>query len=186
MRNKLVLGILAVLLVFGMSVLACRSAPPQSDLPEFVREARRNAPPDVLIGIGSASMPTQSHSRSIAESRARGEIARAMDTMVQQMIRDYTAGSEVDYSAVLSFQEDISVQLSQARLQGAVIVDEDWIGGTYFVVVHFSKNNVAREIGQAQAAAALRVPAMASFDAQVRMDEAFNRAAAVQPQVADR
>jgi hypothetical protein len=41
------------------------------------------------------------------------------------MVRDYTAGSEVDHSVVLSFQENITVALSQARLTGSTIVAED-------------------------------------------------------------
>jgi hypothetical protein len=48
-----------------------------------------------------------------------------MDTIVRDMVRDYTAGSEVDHSAVLSFQENITVALSQARLVGASIIGED-------------------------------------------------------------
>jgi len=41
--------------------------------------------------------------------------------------------------------------------------------------MYLSKANVAREISQAQAAARLKVPAMASFDAEKRMNEAFEQ-----------
>ena len=177
-------------LVLALTLLgaACRSSPRtgQGDLPDIVRNARRSAPEDVLIGIGSANMASQHQSRLMAESRARAEIARVLDTMVQQMIRDFTAGSEIDHTAVLTFQEDISVQLTRARLQGAYIADEAFIRGTYYVVVHLRKEDVGREIDQARAAAALRTPAMASFDAQARMNQAFYDAARQEPQVADR
>ena len=49
--------------------------------------------------------------------------------------------------------------------------------------MHMSRANVAREINQAQALAKLNVPAMASFDAEVRMNEAFVRAAAAEREV---
>jgi hypothetical protein len=92
------------------------------------------------------------------------------------MVRDYTAGSEVDPSAVLSFQENITVALSQARLVGSSVVAEDQdTNGNYWTVVMLSKNNAADEINQAVSAAKLRVPAMASFNAQDRMDQAFDK-----------
>jgi hypothetical protein len=92
------------------------------------------------------------------------------------MVRDYTAGSEVDHSAVLSFQESITVALSQARLQGAAIVEEDEDkSGNYWTAITLSKSSVVNEINQAVAAAKLRVPAMASFNAQERMDAAFDK-----------
>jgi len=158
----------------------------RSGLPDIVRNARRNAPNDVLIGIGSASLATQSQSRTVAETRARAEISRAMDSMVQDMVRDYQASSEVSRNDALAFQENMTVSLSRSRLQGAVIQDEDWIDGTYYVVVYLSKTNVVREINQAQAAARLAVPAMASFNAEDRMNAAFDREYARELRVADR
>jgi hypothetical protein len=92
------------------------------------------------------------------------------------MVRDYTAGSEVDHSAVLSFQENITVALSQARLVGATIVEEDQDDkNNYWTAVMLSKRSAVDQINQAVAAAKLRVPAMASFNAQERMDAAFDK-----------
>ena len=189
--NKVFTLIFALCLIFFMA--GCGSSPSpiqteetQNGLPNIVKNANAKRGGDILIGIGSAKMASQSQSRTMAESRARAEIARAMDTMVQQMVRDYTAGSEVDKSAVVAFQEDISIQLTKAHLQGAVVENEDWIDGTYYVVMRLSKSDVVREINQAQAAAKLKVPAMLSFDAEARMNEAFERAAAEELRVADR
>jgi hypothetical protein len=150
------------------------AAAPQSGLPEIVRNARRNAPEGVLIGIGSAKMQTQSLSKSVAETRARAEISRAMNSMVQDMVRDYQAGSELSSDA-LAFQEQITVTLSKATLQGAIIDAEDYIDGTYYVVMYLSRADVVKEINQSQAAAKLAVPAMASFNAEDRMNDAFAR-----------
>jgi len=177
-------------LCLAFAVIGCASPPPaqpqQTGLPDIVRNARRNAPEGVLIGIGQARMATPAQSRTFAENRARAEIARALDSMVSNMIEDYVAGSEVDHSAVVSFQQEVTQSLARSRIQGAVIADEDWVDGTYYVVMHLSKADVAREITQAQAQAQLAVPAMAASLAIDRMDAAFDRQSAQELRVADR
>ena len=164
---------------FALAVMSCASKPPASDgMPPRVETARRDAPEDVLVGIGNARMSTDAQSRNIAATRARAEISNSMNSMVSNMVRDYTASSEVDPQASLAFQENITVTLSRSNLSGAIIwyeaKDKD---GTWWCVMHLSKTNVVREISQAQAQARLAVPAMASFDAEERMNEAFERAA---------
>jgi len=107
-----------------------------------------------------------------------------MNSMVDDMIRDYQASSEVDPQAALSFQENITVTLSRADVSGARAVEiYNDIDGTVWVVVVMDKSNVVREITQAQSAARLAVPAMASFDAEARMNEAFARMNSSEPQV---
>jgi len=158
-----------------------------SRVPDFVRKAVVNAPEDALVGIGSAKMSTDAQSRTFATTRARAEISRQMSTMIQDMIRDYTAGSEVDPSASLSFQENITVALSKAELTGSRVVDFDYTDdGTCWVVVSLGKTNVVQEINQAQAAAKLAVPAMASFNAEDRMNAAFDKAFGSEVSYSDR
>jgi predicted small secreted protein len=148
-----------------------------SRVPDFVRKAIINAPEDALVGVGSAKMATDNMSRTMATTRARAEISRQMSTMIQDMIRDYTAASEVDPSAALSFQENITVALSKAELTGSKVVDIiDTADGTFWVIVQLGKTNVVQEINQAQAAAKLAIPAMASFNAEDRMNAAFDKA----------
>ena len=147
-----------------------------SSIPQSIRDAMTNVPEDALVGIGTAKMASLSQSRTISQTRARAKLSRQMDTVVRDMVRDYTAGSEVDHSAVLSFQENITVALSQARLVGATIIEEDEDAkGNYWTAVMLSKTNAVNEINQAVSAAKLRVPAMASFNAQERMDQAFDK-----------
>ena len=167
---------LAVCLMFGFA--GCKSKPPASDgMPRHVENARRDAPEDVLVGIGNAKLATDAQSRNIAATRARAEISNSMNLIVSNMVRDYTASSEVDPNAVLAFQENITVTLSRSQLSGAIIwYETSQKDGTWWVVMHLSKANVVREITQAQAAARLAVPAMASFDAEKRMNEAFEQA----------
>ena len=182
------------LLVFiTILLLGCRSNPGVGEgsqrlqpgsFPEPVRQAILNADDNALVGIGTARLTSASQSRVIATARARAEIARQMNTMVDDMIRDYQASSEVDPQAALSFQENITVTLSRADVSGARAVEiYNDIDGTVWVVVVMDKSNVVREITQAQSAARLAVPAMASFDAEARMNEAFARMNSSEPQV---
>jgi len=188
--KKIVIAVIVLCAVFALISCGSQSAPATaaaatserhvpSSVPPFVRDILRNQPEDALIGIGMANMRTMSQSRTIATTRARAEISRQMSTMVQDMIRDYTAGSEVDHSAALSFQENITLALSRAELVGSreVGFDEFPAGsGNWWVVVEMGPNNTVQMINQAQAAARLAVPAMASFNAEDRMNQAFANA----------
>ena len=170
--------VLVLAICIAAVFVGCASKPPASGgMPKEVSNARRNAPEDVIVGIGNAKMGTVAQSRNIAATRARAEISNALDSMVKNMVRDYTASSEVDPQAALAFQENITVTLSKSDLRGAVIqVEEPDKDGQWWCVMHLSKTNVVNEISQAQAAARLAVPAMASFDAEKRMNDAFEQA----------
>jgi len=147
------------------------------NVPQFVKDAIKKTPEDALIGIGTARAASLSLARTTAATRARAEISRQMNTMIQDMVRDYSASSEVDPKAALSFQENITVALSKSTLTGSSIVEEDTDkDGNYWVVVMLSKTSAVKEINQAQAAARLAVPAMASFNAEDRMNKAFDKA----------
>jgi len=143
--------------------------------PDFVKDAVLNAPEDVLVGIGSAKLAATQDAlaRTTATTRARAEISRQMNTMIQDMIRDYSAASEADPTAAISFQENITTALSKSQLTGSKVVAFDKIDGTTWVVVHLGKSSLVEEINQSQAAAKLAVPAMASFNAEERMNAAF-------------
>jgi hypothetical protein len=94
------------------------------------------------------------------------------------MVNDYTAMSEIDPDAAVSFQENITQTLSRAELKGAktVKLDRD-NNGLLWAVVEFSKSAAATEVNQAANAAKLAVPAAAAFDALQRMDTAFTKEA---------
>jgi len=169
-----VLLLCAALVLFGC---ATKKPPVSGGMPFNVANARRNAPEDVIVGIGNAKAATVAQSRNIAATRARAEISNVMDSMVKNMVRDYTASSEVDPQSALAFQENITVTLSKSNISGAVIINEEPDSdGQWWCVMHLSKANLVKEITQAQAAAKLAVPAMSSFDAEKRMDEAFEQA----------
>jgi len=182
-KNLFVMCLLVILIMSCASNKSSSSSTPTSQgrqvdsrIPSVVLDKIHNSPEDTLVGIGTARMASLNQSRTISATRARAEISRQMDTIVRDMVRDYTAGSEVDHSAVLSFQENITVALSQSRLQGSSIIDEvEDERGNYWTIVMLNKINTVNEINQAVAAAKLAVPAMASFNAEDRMNAAFDR-----------
>jgi hypothetical protein len=115
---------------------------------------------------------------NVSETRARAAIVRAMNSMVSNMITDYTVSSELDPTAAIAFQEEITKSLAQARLTGARIVDQDFDDtGACWTVIYLSKTDVVREINQAQTAAKLAVPAALAFDAAARMEQELAKAA---------
>lgn len=156
----------------GVPAASERKVP--GSFPQFVKDALKKAPEDVLVGIGTAKLASLQQSRTVAATRARAEISRQMNTVIQDMVRDYQASSELDPGSALSFQENITVALSKSTLTGASVVEEDRDSeGNVWAVVMLSKTDVANEINQAAAAAKLAVPAAASFNAEARMNEAF-------------
>ncbi|MDR1230685.1 MAG: hypothetical protein LBK61_04710 [Spirochaetaceae bacterium] len=187
MKKSFVLGAAVVLL---LALAGCAGVPGASGsmgrglsgVPDFVNEAYLNASEDVLIGIGTYKigndMSKMGPGKTFAETRARADIARQLDSIVRNMVNDYTATSEVDPDSALSFQESITQTLSRADLKGAktVKLDRD-DNGLLWVVMEFSKSAAAAEVNQAANAAVLAVPAAAAFDALQRMDTAFTKEA---------
>ena len=139
------------------------------------------------MGIGTARMSSVSQSRTFAATRARAEISRQILTLMQDMIRDYTASSEIDPDAAIAYQENFTLALSKSALQGSSVVNEDMDDNKgYWVVVMMPKDGAAREVNQAAAQAKLAVPKAASIDAEKRMSESFDKLLGQEVQVQDK
>ena len=161
------------------------AAPVLGGMPPFVRDAYLNASEDVLIGVGMYTIGNDrtkmNTGKTFAETRARPEITRQLQSIMKDMVNDYTATSELDPGASISFQENITQALAKADLRGAKTVALDVVDGVIYVVMEYGKSNAASDYSAATAAAKLAVPAAAAFDAISRMDTAFNKAAAGGP-----
>ena len=169
--KKILLVFLAFSLLFVF--FGCRTDKPataaEGGLPTWVKKARDNAPEDVLVGIGTAKLATTNQSMNTSESRARDQIVRAMNSIVKNMIEDYTASSEIDTSAAVAFQQQISVALAKATLSGARIVEQDADKqGAWWTVIYYNKSQAGRDINQAQAAV-YHIPASADSSKQARV-----------------
>jgi hypothetical protein len=173
MKKSFVLGAAVAAL---LSMAGCASTPVMgggdsgrmsrglSGVPDFVNEAYLNASEDVIIGIGTYrignDMSKMGTGKTFAETRAQADIARQLSSIVRNMVNDYTAMSEIDPDAAVSFQENITQTLSRAELNGSktVKLDRD-NNGLLWVVMEFSKS------------------AAAAFDAVQRMETAFTKEA---------
>jgi hypothetical protein len=157
------------------------------NVPQFVRDAVKSTPEDALVGIGTAKMSTVSQSRTYAATRGRAEISRQILALMQDMIRDFTASSEVDPDTAVAYQENFTLALSKSALQGSSVVDEDQDDkGAYWVVVMMPRDGASREINQAAAQAKLAAPKAASIDAEGRMQAAFDKLLGQEVQVQDK
>jgi hypothetical protein len=182
--------IFGLVLVAGLalSFIGCASSGGSSPManipgvPQFVNDAYIKASEDVLIGIGTYKigndMSKMSSAMTFAQTRARADITRQLDSIVKNMVTDYIAQSELDPSAALSFQESITTALAKAELKGSRVVQSQTDNGLRWDVMEYSKTAAYEEaINPAQAAAKLAIPAAAAFDAQARMETAFDKAA---------
>jgi len=181
MKKQIILIAGIILLAFSFG--ACKSAPKAAPkklngVPDFVNDAFLAASEDVLIGIGTyktggdpAKIGT---GKTYAETRARADISRQLQSIIQNMVTDYTANSELDPKAAISFQENITRALSKSELKGSRIVKMDTDNnGVLWLVMEYSKSAAANDFNAAQAAAKLAVPAAAAFNALERMDKQF-------------
>jgi hypothetical protein len=153
-----------------------------SGVPAFVNEAYLNASEDVLIGVGTYKigndMSKMGTGKTFAETRARADLSRQLQSIVKNMVTDYTATSEIDPAAAVSFQETITQALSRSDLRGSrtVRVERD-DNGVLWVVQEYSKSSAVAEVNQAANAARLAVPAAAAFNALDRLETAFSKEA---------
>jgi hypothetical protein len=176
--------------VLVLSVIACASTSSSGTarlrgVPDFVNAAYLQASEDVLIGIGTYRIGNDlsrlSTGKTMAETRARADIARQLRSILESMVIDYTATSELDPNAAISFQESITRALSRADLRGSVTKAMDTQDGVLWVVMEYSKSAAASDYNAAAASARLAVPAARAFDALERMDTAFGKTAAGGP-----
>jgi hypothetical protein len=166
---------------------AAAASPPRLEgVPESINKAYQNASDEVLVGIGmymvGKDASKMSFAKTMAETRARADISRQLQTIMKNMIDDYTAANEADPSAILSFQEDVNRSLSRAELKGSRIMAMDTDPkGLLYVAVQYDKAAAAKEYNAAADAAKLAVPAALAFDALTRMETAFSKQAAGGP-----
>ncbi|MCL1992240.1 MAG: hypothetical protein FWG66_04765 [Spirochaetes bacterium] len=189
--KKTVIAAFAASLIFVLA--ACGGTPPPeqppvvvSGMPASVQSFMAALPEDVLVGIGVARLQTTHQSMTMSANRARVAIAQTMDSVVQGMIRDYFGANELT-GDTLAFSESISVTLTHADVSGTrMAVIETMPDGTVWSVGVLDRATATQAINQAQVQARLAVPAMASFDAEARMQEAFaQRNAGVPVQTVD-
>jgi len=88
-------------------------------MPQSINNAVINVPRNAIVGVGrdrNSSFEIQNLRASVL---AIAEISIKMNAWVQEMIRDYTVGSDTNAETTLSFIEPMTVALSKSNLIGA-------------------------------------------------------------------
>jgi hypothetical protein len=180
--KKLFLCVLTAGLLLSLAGCASSGSGSSGGIPSFVNEAIMNAPEDSLVGIGNYKTggdPSKiGIGKTIAETRARADITRQLQTILANMVTDFTKTTEVEPSAAVSFQEDITQTLSKADLRGSRVIKIDTDkNGILWIVMQYDQSAATEVVNQAVNAAKLKVPQAEAFDALERMDAAFNKEA---------
>jgi len=151
------------------------------DAPKEVKQAVRKAPNSALIGIGKTTGTGSANlSETVAVARARTLISRQLNTMVRDMISMYQAGSTLDPSAALAFEENITVLLSESTLIGSTVLCQTKdSSNTYWAVVGLTKKEAKIEIERIQNLAKQRMvsqPIVNNVDITINFDNVFDMA----------
>jgi hypothetical protein len=120
MKKSFVLCLAAMLVLCFAGCKSSPSAAGVSDpsMPPWINE---QPPEDILWGIGVGSEAQTQMRLTMADTRARADIARQLNTLVQNMVVDYAreAGG-IDNTAALQFAETVTRNVTEASLTGAV------------------------------------------------------------------
>ena len=123
------LTVIAVLLVFSCATDKV------SGLPDFVL-----TPPmadDVIYGVGYGNQSKLSLSKTVAETNARADIARQIETTIQASVTDYAQEAGVDDNTqLISFVETVTREITDTKLSGAkpVKFEQDDEGGVWVLM----------------------------------------------------
>ncbi|MCL2806295.1 MAG: hypothetical protein FWD26_10185 [Treponema sp.] len=169
--------VIIVMLCAVFAVLGCSSLNTTNrnlripkEFPSFVKKALKGVKNDVLVGIGVANTSNFNMSKDASASRARTEISRQINTMVDDLVLARNDGER-------SFKENITVTITQSRLVDAkIIVQSQAKDGSIWTVVIMDKSNVINELNRASYSAKLVVPNMDAFSIDEYIDAVFARA----------
>jgi hypothetical protein len=96
-----------------------------ADVPQFIKNELEKVPHDALVGIGFAKMANMSMSMNVATARARTAIARQLNQVVFQMVRNYKVPRGTETDELQLFKERITVAITEVELSGLSIVFRD-------------------------------------------------------------
>jgi len=146
-----------------------------ANVPKELKKLIMEAPDDVFIGVGSAKMSTVPMSINTATTRARADISRQVNSVIQRMVVNYTDGSNASSEDKILFTETITIQTSNVTLEGDALVVLGIVeeGGYYWTALSIKKESVADQISHIISEKVVNVPAMSSFDAKTHFNNAF-------------
>ncbi len=158
MARNLPNGLLLAALMTAVVAVGCSSPQSQGlansrNSPEWISRPNRidgEGSERVIFAVGiSNSNPNRALQQSQARTRARTELARTVNVLVQSMVKDYMATNRdyyesMDTSSSTEYTQDISRQVTDQMISGAKQWDEyhDPIDQTYFVLYRMDLDDV--------------------------------------------
>jgi leucyl aminopeptidase (aminopeptidase T) len=139
-------------------------------------------PEDMLWGVGVSSAASMQLRMDMADSGARADLARQLQTLAQGMVENFQRESgSIDAPAAMGFQQSVTRQLAQATLTGAVR-DVSWTtpdNKTLWVRLKMSKADAAKlagsEVGKVVENEASRYAEFKAMDALKMMDAELDK-----------
>ena len=162
---------LGLILLAGIAVLlavSCASGQ-VGGLPDFVLN-----PPvatDAIYGVGYGKQSTFALSRTVAQTNARADIAKQVETTIQSAVTSYAQEAGVDGDTqTIQFLETVTKEITDQTLSGAtpVRMEQDNDGGVW-VLMQYPKQALL------DAAEASFVRNEASAFAEFKADQAVDR-----------
>ena len=124
-----------------------------------------------MTGIGSAKESTVNQSITVATDRAKEQISTQLSQILNNMMLDLMATSEVDPFTAVSFFQTLIITIYNSSLSGIRTAHETSdANNTSWVVVQLSYDNWRNEIIQAVVTAKQQHPEMVSF---FNMEDSF-------------
>ena len=114
------------------------------DIPEW--SMVRPTAEGYIYGVGQAKKQNPSLAKTVAAQRAREEVAAALSTKVESLVKDFMEESGVgDRARALEFTQVVSKGVTDATLNGALIKEVYQAkDGTFFVMVEYSLDDAHR------------------------------------------
>lgn len=134
------LGMLAAgLLTASALASGCATAPAADQGPDWVRKGCPSSTGAICgVGIADKTITSASMARSVAQGRARTELARSLELRVKAMLKDYqSATTQAETGISEQYVEDTSKQVTDTTLAGTRLEDT-WTapdGSLYALVV---------------------------------------------------
>ena len=165
--KKTLLSSISMILLFSACASTKSKPVREKDVPDWYLN-----PPKVegkYIGVGDAERPQINLSKTVATTRAKAEVSRAIETQMSTMVKSYLQASGLGNNAsAVEFTEDVTKSVSSTTLKGCQIEKTEIIGGRVFVMVVYDVDKA-------------KIEAKKAVEAEAKKDEAlYNEFKAVQ------
>ena len=145
MNNKILITMFGLVFFAGCAGTKVAS---ESDVPDWYLNPPKYE--DRFVGVGDALRPQMSLSKTVATTRAKAEISRALETKVSTMVKSFlqASGMGADASA-LEFTEDVTKSVSSTTLKGCTIDRTEIKNGRVFVMVTYDATEARMQAKEA-------------------------------------